>query len=260
MNRLRIPFFYLTLLFWLLLWAVPSLPIAVNALAQHGHEDPVSVQVEPSPGHEHSGHANASPGWEGSKEGIAYSERNHHIAGWLVIMMGLAELSHALRLPSLTWARFLLPAAMSGTGLFLMIWSDHEAWPIGQLSLSDTFFGGNHEIIQHKTYGLLTLAVGIIETFRRLGHMGHMAWTTPLPLMAIVGGLMLFSHSHGSHPSAAKIELHHSVMGLMAITAGSSKLWSGWSTVRSKQGTSRWEFLWAGLILLIGVQLLFYSE
>jgi putative copper resistance protein D len=90
--------------------------------------------------------------------------------------------------------------------------------------------------------------------------MGHAAWTTPLPLMAIIGGLMLFGHSHGLHPSAQKIAIHHTIMGTMAITAGSSKLWSGWIASPRKTGPSKWELLWAGLILLIGAQLLIYSE
>src|SRR5262245_30743091 len=158
---------------------------------------------------EHHGHHSASGGWEGSAEGIAYSERNHHIAGLLVLLMGLAELSHALRLSSFRWARFLLPAAMTGTGLFLLVWCDHEAWPIWSLSFSQTFLGQDAEILQHKLYGILTLTVGAIELRRRLGLMGHAVWATPLPLMAIVGGFMLFGHSHGDHPSAHKIALHH---------------------------------------------------
>jgi len=228
-------------------------------LAQHGvtHQEPAAGSGS---SHEHQGHSTvATEGWEGSVAGIAYSERNHHIAGWLVILMGLAELSHALRLSSLGWARLLLPAAMTCTGFFVMVWSDHEAWPVGTLSFSETFFGHDAEIVQHKTYGILALLIGAVELGRRLGRMGHVAWATPLPLMAIIGGLMLFGHSHGNHPSAHKIAMHHAVMGTMAISAGSSKLWSGFAA-RATAGLSKWELLWAGLILLIGVQLLLYSE
>jgi putative copper resistance protein D len=89
--------------------------------------------------------------------------------------------------------------------------------------------------------------------------MGHAAWTTPLPLLAIIGGLMLFGHSHGDHPAAQKIALHHAVMGVLAITAGSSKLWSTWWRAR-EAGVAKWDVLWACLILVIGAQLLIYSE
>jgi putative copper resistance protein D len=238
------------------LFAIGVMPL----YAQHGGEGHTAPHDSAVPGHDHHGGEVVSGGWEGSADGIAYSEQNHHIAGWMVILMGLAELSHAMRLPSLGWARLLLPAAMLFSGVFVMIWSDHEAWPIGSLTVIETFFGHDPEIIQHKAYGLMALAVGSVELFRRLGRMGHMAWATPLPLMAIVGGLMLFGHSHGVHPSAHKIAIHHAIMGTMAVTAGSSKLFSSWLHPVPGHSSSKWELLWAGLILLIGAQLLIYSE
>jgi hypothetical protein len=205
-------------------------------------------------------HGGSSPtAWEGSAKGIAYSERNHHIAGLMVMLMGLAEVSHVMRLSSLAWARLLLPSAMLFAGLFVMIWSDHEAWPIGKLSFAETFIS-DPEIIQHKVYGILALTVGSVELFRRLGHVDHRAWASPLPLMAIIGGLMLFGHSHGDHPAAHKIAMHHAVMGTMAVTAGSSKLFSTWANPLREEVFARWEWLWAGLLLLIGAQLLIYSE
>lgn len=211
-------------------------------------------------GHDHHSSPTVPNSWEGSAAGIAYSEQNHHIAGWMVILMGLAEVSHVMRLPSFMWARLLLPSAMLFVGIFLIVWSDHEAWPVGHLSFAETFFGQDHEIVQHKFYGLLALAVGGVELFRRLGRMAHVAWATPLPLMAITVGIMLFSHSHGVHPSAEKIAMHHAVMGTIAITAGSSKLFFDWRRPSAGPGSTGWEWLWAGLLLLIGVQLLFYSE
>lgn len=228
--------------------------------AQHGENVLVEHHVSAMDAHgHHVGEAEVNR-WEGSAAGVAYSERNHHIAGWSVVLMGLAEVSHAMRLPSIAWARLLLPVAMLFSGIFVSIWSDHEAWPIGSMSVLETFSGQDQEILQHKIYGVLALVVGSIELFRRIGRLGHLAWVTPLPLMAIVGGLMLFGHSHGVHPSAHKIAMHHAVMGVMAVTAGSSRLLSGWRNSESAQTTFRWELLWGGLILFIGLQLLIYSE
>ena len=102
--------------------------------------------------------------------------------------------------------------------------------------------------------------VGVIELLRRLGAIGHVVWVTPLPLFAVIGGLMLFGHSHGLHPSAARIALDHTTMGTMSVTAGSCKLLSNWFHASTHKGSSRWELLWALLILLIGVELLLYSE
>jgi putative copper resistance protein D len=202
----------------------------------------------------------AGPGqWEGSPQGVAYSEFNHHVAGVAVVLMGLSELRQARGLAFLAWTRFLLPVAMLGVSAFLLIWSDHEAWPIGRLSFRETFFGNDLEMLQHKVYALSLLAVGLIELRRRLGHFAHSAWTVPLPVFAIAGGFMLFAHTHGPHPAAHKIAMHHALMGALAITAGSTKLVSGWNMPRD-QTRSSWEMAWALLILAIGLDLLFYSE
>jgi hypothetical protein len=228
--------------------------------AQHDQHGQAPVHEEVVTGHEHHGAVGSPVGWEGSIAGIAYSEFNHHLTGMLVLIIGLSELRHALAMSFWAWTRFLLPGALLTTGFFLLIWSDHNAWPIGALSFVETYFGSDLEIFQHKSYGLLSLTVGAIEWLRRLGQIRHAAWVAPLPLFAIIGGLMLFGHSHGLHPSAAKIAMDHAIMGTMAVTAGSSKLLSDWFRVSSYVGPSKWELPWASLILIIGIQLLIYSE
>jgi hypothetical protein len=91
---------------------------------------------EPSQGlHHHDDAPNTEVGiWEGSPEGKAYSEFNHHLAGIFVILIGLSELRPAMGIRALAWTWLLLPVAMLATGMFLLIWSDHDAWPIGSLS------------------------------------------------------------------------------------------------------------------------------
>lgn len=228
--------------------------------AQHSGHDQNSVHEEVVTGHEHHGSVGAPSGWEGSISGIAYSEFNHHLTGMLVVIIGLSELRHALATRFWAWTRFLLPGALFATGSFLLIWSDHNAWPIGPLSFTETFFGSDQEIFQHKSYGLLSLTVGAIELLRRVGQIRHAVWVAPLPVFAIIGGLMLFGHSHGDHPSAHQIAMGHAIMGSMAVTAGSSKLLADWFRSPSNAGFSKWELPWACLILLIGIQLLMYSE
>ena len=241
------------LLTFLLLSALPL-------WAQHDQHDHAPAHEDMMAEHEHHGAAGSEAGWEGSRAGIAYSEFNHHLAGMLVLIIGLSELRHALSARLWAWARFLLPGALFSAGIFLIIWSDHDAWPIGSLSFMQTFFGSDPEILQHKTYAFLSLTVGAIELLRRLGRIRHAVWVAPLPLFAIIGGLMLFVHSHGDHPSAHTIAMGHAMMGTMAVTAGSSKLLADWSRSPSNPGFSKWELPWACLILLIGIQLLMYSE
>ena len=208
----------------------------------------------------HDHHGITVSGWEGSAQGIAYSEFNHHLAGLFVLLIGCAELSQSLRLASPLWLRLLLPIAMLLGSLVLLVWSDHEAWPIGSLGFLQTFSGEDPEVLQHKIYGFLLFLVGAIEAFRRVGRISDGLWSLPLPLFAIIGGLMLFGHSHGAHPSAYKIAMDHALMGTLALTAGSSKLLFEQFRFPSHRVGSKWELLWAGLIVLIGIQLLLYSE
>lgn len=238
-----------------LLCLILTVSEAPSARAQHGEQLGSGVAGEH---HHHRG--GTKPSWEGSVQAIAYSEFNHHLAGLFLLLIGLSEVLQALGWPALVWTRFLLPNALTIGGIFLLIWSDHDSWPIGSLTFAQTFFGDDEEIFQHKAYGILAFAVGTIEFLRRLGWFAHAAWTVPLPLFAIVGGLMLFGHSHGDHPAAYKIAVHHAIMGTMAITAGSSKLVSGWRARQMVRERSYWELIWASLVLVIGLQLLMYSE
>ncbi|MBX9660019.1 MAG: hypothetical protein K2X00_15745 [Nitrospiraceae bacterium] len=216
------------------------------------------------PGHHHGNPGTMASMWEGSPQGKAYSEFNHHIAGVFVILIALSEFLTLAK--SLAWIRFLLPVAMLAAGSYLIIWSDHDAWPIGPRGIADTFFVGAWETIQHKVYAILLLAVGSIELLRRLGRIRLTVWSVPLPVFAIAGGMMLFLHSHGPHPSAHTIVLHHTVMGTMAVAAGICKLIGDNSRRLSHpdQATSQtrnaWEFAWASFILFIGLQLIIYTE
>lgn len=232
---------------------------------------PFQVAAESGPdasARNHHWHGSSASIWEGSPQGVAYSEFNHHLAGAFLLLIGLSEFRQIWGLPFLLWTRLFLPVGLLGAGVFLLIWSDHEAWPIGSLTFTQTFIGHDPEILQHKAFGVLSLGVGTTELLRRLGHIEGRRWAVPLPLFAVLGGLMLFGHMHGAHPSAHKIQIHHTIMGLLAMTAGSSKFVSGWlrgsrsTNVPQSEATAipRWDVVWSIFILAIAIQLLLYSE
>ena len=219
----------------------------------------------------HQGEHNHSiaPGqWEGSAEGIAYSEFNHALAGLGVILVGLTELRTAMGWTALAWSRWLLPAALVGSGIFLLIWSDHEAWPIGSWTLAETLSGKDPEMLQHKIFGVLALGVGAVEWLRRAGKLGHWVWSALLPGFALIGGGMLFLHMHGPHPAAHQIQIHHDVMGTLALAGGLAWFSDEWlhrpvrtaSTLPTPKRRPVLKYFWAIAVTVIGVQLLFYSE
>ncbi|MCI0427890.1 MAG: hypothetical protein L0Z46_07750, partial [Nitrospiraceae bacterium] len=158
-------------------------------------------------------------GWDGSAEGKAFSEFNHHLAGAAVVLIGLSEVHGALGVAAWLWMRFLLPGAMLAAGTYLIVLSDHDAWPIGSQTFMDMFFGGDTETLQHKIYALLLLVIGLLELFRRSGRLQQRYWALPLPVFAVMGGSLLFLHSHGDHPSTHHIVLHHLTMGVTALMA-----------------------------------------
>jgi putative copper resistance protein D len=183
-----------------------------------------------------------------------------------VILVGLSEWRTALGWQVLAWSRWLLPASLLGAGIFLLIWSDHLAWPIGSWTLAETLSGKDPEMLQHKIFGILALAVGTVEWFLRTGKLSHLFWRALLPGFALVGGLMLFIHMHGPHPAGHHIQVHHHVMGTLALAGGLA--WFAGEFVpqthlsprTSAQLRSALKITWALFVVTIGVQLLFYSE
>ncbi|MBS0182683.1 MAG: hypothetical protein JSS39_09800 [Nitrospira sp.] len=206
----------------------------------------------------HGGHA--SERWEGSSEGKAFSEFAHHFAGSLEVILGLAELGAALQYPLPYWTRFILPGALSMMGGFPLFWSDRDAWPLGSLSFVETFFGKDREMIEHKSYGILTLTIALIEMLRRLGRVRHPAWAAPLVLLVLTGGLFLFVHSHGNHPEAAKIQFQHMLLGIVDVVAAFSKGMAAWLPGASPQMRNRWNMAWGASFIVGGLLLLAYSE
>ncbi|WHZ27029.1 MAG: hypothetical protein OJF51_001825 [Nitrospira sp.] len=198
--------------------------------------------------------------WEGSAEGIAYSEFNHHFAGLCNVLFGLAELGYALRLPLPFWMRLILPGALSITGVYLLVWSDHDAWPIGSLGLVETFFGHDREILEHKIYSVLSVAIAVCETLRRIDRVRHPAWAAPLVFFTLIGGLLLFVHSHGNHAANERIELQHVLLGTVGVGASLSKAMASWMPGASRQFVKWAEVAWAGSVILFGLLLLVYSE
>jgi hypothetical protein len=244
--------------FFLLALAIGSFACLLDAHAQQ----PLGyLEDSTGAGAAHDSHAVHRDGlWEGSAQGIAYSEFNHRFAGLMNLLFGLFELGHALRYPLPVWTRLILPSAFGVIGVFLLVWSDHEAWPIGPLSFVDTFFGQDQEIIQHKLYGIFAATVALSETARRLGWVRHPAWAAPLVVFGFVGALALFAHSHGYHPANETIALHHALLGSLGICAALSKAMASWTPVASTQPARGWEVAWAVFVILAGFQLLVYFE
>ena len=190
------------------------------------------------------------------------SEFNHHLAGFFVLLAGiflLAEGSIRERWPFL---RLVWPVCFLIGGLFVLIWSDTELWPFGPQSW---YYGLTHhlEVLQHKTFAVLLLALGTIEIQRARGVLknGWSSWA--FPVLAVIGSSMLFFHDHraGMH-GPNPMELMHRIQ-----SEHFSYAMAGFGIGLSK-GLAETRFPWKGfveklfpaLLMVLGALLMVYVE
>ncbi len=190
------------------------------------------------------------------------SEFNHHLAGFFVILAGLFILAEGTLSQRGSFLRFAWPSCFLLSGLFLLAFSDTELWPFGPQSW---WYGLTHnpEDLQHKTFAVILLALGIFEVQRARG-MFKSVWAGWLfPVLACCGSVMLLFHEHHSgmrdaeHMTAmARIQAEHFNFAATGFGIG---VFRGLSEV-----PTRWQVmfarLWPLLMTLLGVLLMLYHE
>lgn len=190
------------------------------------------------------------------------SEFNHHLAGFFVLLAGvllLAEGSIRERWPVF---RLVWPLCFLAGGLFVLIWSDTELWPFGPQSW---YYGlTNHrEVLQHKTFAVLLLTLGVIEIQRARGVL-KAAWASwVFPALAVIGSTMLFFHDHragmhGPNPMELmhRIQSEHFSFAMAGFGIGFSK---GLSETRFAW-KAFFEKLFPALLMVLGALLMVYVE
>jgi hypothetical protein len=173
---------------------------------------------------------------------------NHHLAGLLVILLGVLGYLDAVASGKREWLKLLWPVPLIALGIYLLLRSDAAGWPpniAGQLSEA--------EGVQHKLFALLALIIGGIELGRRLGRLTGSVWTSILYGALFVAGAFLIVHG-GHH--ARVVHLEHLGMGLVAISIVAVKMAAEWKT------SAPWlsAYLLPSLFTLLGLQLVLYVE
>src|SRR5712664_3346954 len=190
------------------------------------------------------------------------SEFNHHLAGFLVILAGLFLLGEAKLRQRWPSTRFAWPVCFLVCGLFLLVYSDTELWPFGPQSW---WYGLTHNLedLQHKTFAVILLALGIFE-FQRARGILKSAWAKWLsPVLACCGSGMLLFHEHhrGMHGSEhmmamARIQAEHQNFAATGLGIGVFKGLSELPTRLQALFTK----LWSLLMVVLGVLLMLYTE
>jgi len=176
-----------------LLSAVPSYLRALSAAEPHAAAADASVLVDPDK---------------------APSELNHHIAGLMLIVIGVMVIcGHKFK--ELVFLQQLWPLLFILAGIFLAAWSDREIWPRGDLSWG-WLLQHDAEARQHKIYAILLIAIGVIEYLRSRAKLSQRWAPWVFPILAIFGGVFLFFHEHGGSENpmgngdlhAAAVQMH----------------------------------------------------
>jgi putative copper resistance protein D len=190
------------------------------------------------------------------------SEFNHHLAGFFVALAGVFisfQRGLARKWPAV---KYVWPACFLLVGIFLVVWSDTELWPVGRRAWLETL-KHDPEVLQHKTYAVLLLALGAIEWQRARGVL-RAAWSGwVFPALAIGGSVLLLFHQHGAGmdgahdmQSMARIQSEHvsySVVGIgVALTNSLSNLETRWQEVLRRA--------WPLLMTVLGILLMLYLE
>jgi copper resistance protein D len=185
---------------------------------------------------------------------LAWSEYNHHWAGLLVLLMGLAAL--AQRSGHAPWAKhwpllFLLLAA------FLFLRADPEVWPMGESGVIESL--KDPEVAQHRLFVVLIVAFALFEWRVRTGRIASHRSMRVFPLLTALGGTLLLTHSHalGNVKEELLVEMTHLPIAVLGIAAG----WARWLEVGAPQKELRWAgWVWPSCFVLIGLLLLSYRE
>jgi hypothetical protein len=190
------------------------------------------------------------------------SEFNHHLAGFFVVL-GAVFILFQTRLTK-RWgaAKWVWPACFLLSGLFVLVWSDTELWPFGHRNWLDAMTH-DPEVLQHKAFAALLLALGLIEWQRARGALTA-AWSGwVFPALAIGGSVLLLFHQHagGMHgpdhvERMARIQSEHlsySIAGMgVALTKSLSDLDTSWQRVFGG--------IWPVLMMVLGILLTLYRE
>jgi putative copper resistance protein D len=187
-------------------------------------------------------------------EEYAWSEYNHHAAGFFVFLMGVLALAD--RAGFIRWARH-WPLIFLGLAAFLFVRNDPRAWPLGPAGFWESMV--LPDVLQHRVVVLLVVSLGIFEWMVRSGRLTRPGGRLVFPLLCAAGGGLLLTHSHAMFNLKSEFltEVSHAPMGLFGVIMA----WGRWLELRLPRADA-WlpGWIWAGAMTIIGLILLVYRE
>lgn len=236
---------------------------------------PKGVSAQQPAQHEHAGHEGMQMPMDEPQDPAAQarlqakiladkkeSEFNHHLAGLFVVIAGVFMLFQANLIKRWPVVKFVWPACFLLAGIFVLVWSDTELWPFGHRAWLEAL-RNNREVLQHKTFAILLLALGVIEWQRARGVLRSVWSAWVFPLIAIVGSIILIFHQHeggmvGEHHMEimARIQAEHMSYTITGLGIGLAK---GLSEMKTRLA-GVFGKIWPALMAILGILLMFYRE
>ena len=193
---------------------------------------------------------------ENTPDEIAYSDMMHHVFGWLTLGLAIWQGVQHFNLPGKERVRLLGPVLLTGGGVFLMIFSDWNAWPLSdELPITDP------EVLFHKILATIMIffGIGMDLARRRPSQSAAQLQSRLLAIFALIGGGMLFTHVHTGAPfsqTAMGVYVQHFVVGCLALACGAVKMAeSSWPDKKRL-----WDTSWIVLLVVIAANLIWYTE
>ncbi|HET7339987.1 MAG TPA: CopD family protein, partial [Methylomirabilota bacterium] len=182
----------------------------------------------------------------------AWSEYNHHWAGFFVLLMGLLATLERLGVRAARhW-----PLVFLGLAGFLFLRNDPRAWPLGPAGFWESL--ALPDVLQHRAFVLLIIAFGVFEWMVRTGRLARRPWGYVFPLLCAAGGGLLLTHSHAMFNLKNEFlaEVTHVPLGILGAFAG----WGRWVELRLPGAGRGPGWLWTACLAAVGAILVVYRE
>ncbi len=182
----------------------------------------------------------------------AWSEYNHHWAGFFVLTMGVLA---ALERLGVRRARH-WPLVFLGLAAFLFVRNDPRAWPLGPAGFWESLM--LPDVLQHRGFVAIIVAFGVFEWMVRTGRLPARPWAFVFPLLCAVGGGLLLTHSHAMFNLKEEFltEVTHAPLGILGAFAG----WGRWLELRLPEAGRGPGWFWIACLSAVGLLLLVYRE
>ena len=183
---------------------------------------------------------------------MSWDRFNHNVSGVIVLGMGLIALLGQRR----TWTRLWL-LVFVGFSLLIFVFANPDHWPLGSMGFADSV--QDPEVVQHWVAAMLVFGLGWSGWLVSKQSSGRMACQFVFPVLCLIGGLIMLTHSHGvlERKEEFLIQNTHVSIGVLAVLMGCAR----WLEIRLPAPHNRLAGRLSLLaMVLVGLILLFYVK